>query len=669
MSITGNIINTPVSSTVDTAVFTSGILSIARGGTGTGTTTGTGSLMTSNGATLSNAIVSDTLYIGNITSNTSIYTSSSSGHLGFRSNGVNTATITTSGLTVAGTVDATSYAGNGYGLGTLNIANIAGSLAVVNGGTGTTTSTGTAGNVVLSEGPILTNMVAKNALYIGTLASNTAVIDAGGGVLGFRANGVNIANLTTSGLDVAGNVSANALIVTSTSAQTVVQTAVGASYGAWTSRTSAADNGWHSVCHGNGVYVAVSQSGTGNRVMTSPDGITWTSRTSAADNQWWSVCYGNGLFVAVSYDGSGNRVMTSPDGITWTIRTSAADKSWLNVCYGNGLFVAVSENGSGNRVMTSPDGITWTTRTSAADNQWYGVCFGNGLYVAVSQSGTGNRVMTSPDGITWTSRTSAADNDWWSVCYGNGVFVAVADTGSGNRVMTSPDGITWTSRTSAADNSWRGVCYGNTKFVVVSSSGSGNRVMTSPDGITWTIESSAADNNWRSVCYGADKFVSVSNTGAGNRVMSSSYVPVPSLGLGKTPGSVYQLDLSLDTARKLTSTTWTTGSDERIKEEIEDANLQMCVDLVDAIPLKRFAWKASYAPSQTDRHQLGWIAQDVEEAGLEKAVTISEDHGYPDFRSLNTDQLYKVMWGALQQSIRKVRELKEHLTIRESQIE
>ena len=79
----------------------------------------------------------------------------------------------------------------------------------------------------------------------------------------------------------------------------------------WTARTSAADNGWHSVTYGNGLFVAVAYSGTGNRVMTSPDGINWTARTSAADNQWLSVTYGNGLFVAVSQSGTGNRVMTS----------------------------------------------------------------------------------------------------------------------------------------------------------------------------------------------------------------------------------------------------------------------------------------------------------------------------------------------------------------------
>ena len=82
-------------------------------------------------------------------------------------------------------------------------------------------------------------------------------------------------------------------------------------------------------------------------------GITWTSRTPAADNQWSGVTYGNGTFVAVAASGTGNRVMTSPDGITWTSRTSAADNLWYGVTYGNGTFVAVAVAGTGNRVMTS----------------------------------------------------------------------------------------------------------------------------------------------------------------------------------------------------------------------------------------------------------------------------------------------------------------------------
>jgi hypothetical protein len=190
--------------------------------------------------------------------------------------------------------------------------------------------------------------------------------------------------------------------------------------------------------------------------------------------------------------------------------------------------------------------------------------------------------------------------------------------------------------------------------VAVSSSGT---VMSSSDGITWVTETAAAAIGWRGVCYGYDKFVAVGASGTGNRVMTSTYVTTQALGIGRVPGAGYQLDLSLDTARKLTSTTWTTGSDERIKEDIELANLELCCDLVDAIPLKRFAWKESYAPFQKDRHQLGWIAQDVEAAGLTKAVVTSKEHGLDDFKSLNPDQLYKIMWGGLQHHLRHLRDM------------
>ena len=213
--------------------------------------------------------------------------------------------------------------------------------------------------------------------------------------------------------------------------------------GTWTSRTSAANNGWRGVTYGNGLFVAVSDTGTGNRVMTSPDGITWTSRTSAADNGWLDVTYGNGLFVAVAGSGTGNRVMTSPDGITWTIRTSAADNNWHGVTYGNGLFVAVATTGTGNRVMTSPDGITWTIRTSAADNNWWGVTYGNGLFVAVAGSGTGNRVMTFS--------ISPLLNTQNSIAIGNNAFVSFNDT-TNNTAISSSIAIGYNSVTTGTNS-------------------------------------------------------------------------------------------------------------------------------------------------------------------------------------------------------------------------
>ncbi|MCF7843913.1 FG-GAP-like repeat-containing protein [Candidatus Gracilibacteria bacterium] len=289
----------------------------------------------------------------------------------------------------------------------------------------------------------------------------------------------------------------------------------------WSTSTSAVDNSWQSVAYGNGVFVAVAQSGTNDRVMTSTDGTTWTSRTSSADNSWSSVVYGNEKFVAVSYTGTDNRVMTSPTGSAWSTSTTPVDNNWKSVTYGNGLFVAVSDSGTGDRVMTSPDGITWATSSSAVDSNWKTVAYGNGIFVALADSGS-NQLMTSINGLTWTARNTPNANQWYSVTFGDNQFVAVSQDGANNRVMTSPDGINWTIRTSAADYTWTSVAYGNGLYVAVASDGGSQHVMTSPDGYVWSLKTSAADNLWNSVAYGDGMFASVSNSGSSNRGMVST---------------------------------------------------------------------------------------------------------------------------------------------------
>jgi hypothetical protein len=294
----------------------------------------------------------------------------------------------------------------------------------------------------------------------------------------------------------------------------------------WESRTSAANNTWQSVAFGlDTQFVAVSNSGTSNRVMFSLGGNTWaTTGSGVLDNNWTSVCFGNGFFVAVSNSGTGTRSMNSFQSNSWTNRSTPADNSWNSVCYGNGLFVAVASSGTGNRVMTSPGGLSlpWTLRSSAADNGWQSVCYGNGLFVAVANSGTGNRVMTSSNGTSWTIRNSAADNSWISVTYGNGLFVAVSTNGA-NKVMTSPDGITWTLRSGIDANSQlTSVTFGNGLFVAVSGASSDSRIYYSADGITWkTTYAPTGNGAWNSVCFGLGKFVAVSGAGTDIRVMTS----------------------------------------------------------------------------------------------------------------------------------------------------
>jgi hypothetical protein len=117
-------------------------------------------------------------------------------------------------------------------------------------------------------------------------------------------------------------------------------------------------------------------------------------------------------------------------------------------------------------------------------------------------------------------------------------------------------------------------------------------------------------------------------------------------GIGIQPQ--YTLHLSRDAAYKPTSTTWTTTSDERLKEDIQPADIAQCYDVVKAIPLKHYRWKDStYSDSEiNDRSQLGWIAQDVQPY-IPSSITASRFEGQETL-SLNNDQLIANMYGAIQ---------------------
>lgn len=85
-------------------------------------------------------------------------------------------------------------------------------------------------------------------------------------------------------------------------------------------------------------------------------GEIWTAYPVPENNLWTSVTYGNGVYVAVSQTGS-NRVMRSTDGVNWTAHLATANIPWTSVTYGNGKFVAVAAGGI-NKVMISSDGIS-----------------------------------------------------------------------------------------------------------------------------------------------------------------------------------------------------------------------------------------------------------------------------------------------------------------------
>jgi hypothetical protein len=244
------------------------------------------------------------------------------------------------------------------------------------------------------------------------------------------------------------------------------------------------------VAYGNGRYVSLGS--LGSYILTSPDGITWTQSTNLT-GPWTNITFGNGMFVAVANSGT-NRIATSPDGLTWTTRVAPVNNAWQDVIFGNGQFVAMAcgagttcNSTAGTRIMTSPDGITWTARTSPASD-WRAIAYGGGQYVVVGISSA----MTSPDGITWTTRTFPATNGAY-VAYGNGKFVAsvLASGGSPNdfEVLTSSDGgVTW-SQTLVPGDTPQSLTFFDPYFVMGAwgfNSTDPVFLYISTDGVTWT---------------------------------------------------------------------------------------------------------------------------------------------------------------------------------------
>ena len=140
-----------------------------------------------------------------------------------------------------------------------------------------------------------------------------------------------------------------------------------------------------------------------------------------------------------------------------------------------------------------------------------------------------------------------------------------------------------------------------------------------------------------------------------------------SLGLGRAPE--YQLDMSTDNARKLTSTVWLTGSDQRAKTNIEDADIDICYSNIQNIKLRRFSWNSNVYNYKDieDKTVIGWIAQEVQQY-YPKSIHISSEKGIDDFMNLNSDQLFKCTYGALQKAIINIDKLQSHMFSMQSQI-
>jgi hypothetical protein len=100
---------------------------------------------------------------------------------------------------------------------------------------------------------------------------------------------------------------------------------------------------------------------------------------------------------------------------------------------------------------------------------------------------------------------------------------------------------------------------------------------------------------------------------------------------------------------------WDVLSDERIKEDIVDADLDICYNNIKNLRLVRYKWKDFIYEDKNenlnyDKHRLGWIAQEVEPV-FPNSVSKNLLHDIDDCKTVNTDQIYTALYGCVRKLI------------------
>lgn len=114
------------------------------------------------------------------------------------------------------------------------------------------------------------------------------------------------------------------------------------------------------------------------------------------------------------------------------------------------------------------------------------------------------------------------------------------------------------------------------------------------------------------------------------------------------------------------TSTFNVVSDRRLKENIVDADTNMCWDNIKRIPLKRFNFNSNIQPGFSnvqDINVLGVIAQDVQQV-FPKAISVRNDEvsGITDLMSLQIDQILYCLYGAVQEAQKRIEQLESKLS-------
>ena len=431
------------------------------------------------------------------------------------------------------------------------------------------------------------------------------------------------------------------------------------------------------------IAVASSNSTTTNRIMTSPDGKTWTMITDTLIQgyNFQSVVWSSDLqlLVAINSNTNNYRIVTSIDGINWYPQfNSSIDYNWISMIYSLelNLFVAISNDSTtAGRIMVSNTGYNWILVNNNTSITYQSIIWVDNLnlFIVTTNSLT-IPFYISKDGYNWSSSNININNvtsAFKDICWSKELNMIIALTSSENTLYYSYDAYNWNSLYIPFSTSSLRKIYWISELRIFLILPNNNYIYYSNNGLKWyNLSFYPGTYRYDTLAWSSDLknliLLTFSNSYA---IIFSNFFPNNSLNtvvsqtnnlvINKTNGYIgldinpsYQLELSTDSAAKASSSTWTFTSDIRLKENIEDADLDLCYNNFKQINLVKYKWKNNiYSNDQiNDRSQLGWIAQDIEQI-FPKSIITKNKFDIIDCKFLNSDQLLSTLYGTVKKLI------------------
>ena len=114
------------------------------------------------------------------------------------------------------------------------------------------------------------------------------------------------------------------------------------------------------------------------------------------------------------------------------------------------------------------------------------------------------------------------------------------------------------------------------------------------------------------------------------------------------------------------STSWSTYSDRRIKENVVEASNEVCFENVNNINLYKFNYAAKYSKT-TKRTQFGFVAQEVQKyypkAVQEKELHVNDNLTINNLLTVDVTQLNYTLYGAIKHYVNEIDKIKSQLGI------